>query len=161
LSADLFNSGLRPAINVGISVSRVGGAAQTKAIKKIAGTLKLELAQFDELAAFSQFSSDLYEATQHQLERGKRLRELLKQPQFSPLNLAEQVAVVYAGVKGLIDEVPVEDVTKFATVLREYLMFNISEFIEEILKENKLNDGLEATLKEVINEVKSSMLATV
>ena len=161
LSADLFNSGLRPAINVGISVSRVGGAAQTKAIKKIAGTLKLELAQFDELAAFSQFASDLDEATQQQLERGKRLRELLKQAQFSPLNLAEQVAVVYAGVKGLIDEVPVEDVTKFAAELREYLKLNKAEFIEEILKEKKLNDGLEETLKEVIKEVKSSMLATV
>ncbi len=161
LSADLFNSGLRPAINVGISVSRVGGAAQTKAIKKIAGTLKLELAQFDELAAFSQFASDLDEATQQQLERGKRLRELLKQAQFSPLNLAEQVAVVYAGVKGLIDEVPVEDVTKFAAELREYLKLNKAEFIEEILKEKKLNDALEETLKEVIKEVKSSMLATV
>ncbi len=161
LSADLFNSGLRPAINVGISVSRVGGAAQTKAIKKIAGTLKLELAQFDELAAFSQFASDLDEATQQQLERGKRLRELLKQAQFSPLNLAEQVAVVYAGVKGLIDEVPVEDVTKFAAELREYLKLNKSEFIEEILKEKKLNEGLETTLKDVIKEVKSSMLATV
>ena len=98
INSALFNSGLRPAINVGISVGRVGGAAQTKAIKKIAGTLKLELAQFDELAAFSQFASDLDEATQPQLERGKRLRELLKQAQFSPLNLAEQVAVVYAGV---------------------------------------------------------------
>tara|TARA_B100000963_G_scaffold16083_1_gene12316 strand:+ start:1747 stop:3264 length:1518 start_codon:yes stop_codon:yes gene_type:complete len=161
LSADLFNSGLRPAINVGISVSRVGGAAQTKAIKKIAGTLKLELAQFDELAAFSQFASDLDEATQQQLERGKRLRELLKQAQFSPLNLAEQVAVVYAGVKGLIDEVPVEDVTKFASELREYLKLNKSEFIEEILKEKKLNDSLEATLKEVIVEVKSTMLAKI
>ncbi len=161
LSADLFNSGLRPAINVGISVSRVGGAAQTKAIKKIAGTLKLELAQFDELAAFSQFASDLDEATQQQLERGKRLRELLKQAQFSPLNLAEQVAVVYAGVKGLIDEVPVEDVTQFAAELREYLKLNKAEFIEEILKEKKLNEGLEETLKEVIKEVKSSMLATV
>ncbi len=161
LSADLFNSGLRPAINVGISVSRVGGAAQTKAIKKIAGTLKLELAQFDELAAFSQFASDLDEATQQQLERGKRLRELLKQAQFSPLNLAEQVSVVYAGVKGLIDEVPVEDVTKFAAELREYLKLNKTEFIEEILKEKKLNEGLETTLKEVIKEVKSSMLATV
>jgi F-type H+-transporting ATPase subunit alpha len=161
LSADLFNSGLRPAINVGISVSRVGGAAQTKAIKKIAGTLKLELAQFDELAAFSQFASDLDEATQKQLERGKRLRELLKQAQFSPLNLAEQVAVVYAGVKGLIDEVPVEDVTTFAAELREYLKLNKAEFIEEILKEKKLNEGLETTLKEVIKEVKSSMLATV
>ena len=161
LSADLFNSGLRPAINVGISVSRVGGAAQTKAIKKIAGTLKLELAQFDELAAFSQFASDLDEATQQQLERGKRLRELLKQAQFSPLNLAEQVAVVYAGVKGLIDEVPVEDVTKFASELREYLKLNKSQFIEEILKEKKLNEGLEATLKEVIIEVKSAMLAKI
>ncbi|MDC3169186.1 F0F1 ATP synthase subunit alpha, partial [Prochlorococcus sp. AH-716-E17] len=161
LSADLFNSGLRPAINVGISVSRVGGAAQTKAIKKIAGTLKLELAQFDELAAFSQFASDLDEATQQQLERGKRLRELLKQAQFSPLNLAEQVAVVYAGVKGLIDEVPVEDVTKFAAELREYLKLNKAEFIQEILKEKKLNEGLETTLKEVIKEVKSSMLAAV
>ena len=161
LSADLFNSGLRPAINVGISVSRVGGAAQTKAIKKIAGTLKLELAQFDELAAFSQFASDLDEATQQQLERGKRLRELLKQAQFSPLNLAEQVAVVYAGVKGLIDEVPVEDVTKFASELRDYLKLNKSEFIEEILKEKKLNEELEATLKEVIMEVKSAMLAKI
>ena len=161
LSADLFNSGLRPAINVGISVSRVGGAAQTKAIKKIAGTLKLELAQFDELAAFSQFASDLDEATQQQLERGKRLRELLKQAQFSPLNLAEQVAVVYAGVKGLIDEVPVEEVTKFAAELREYLKLNKAEFIEEILTEKKLNEGLETTLKDVIKEVKSSMLATV
>ena len=161
LSADLFNSGLRPAINVGISVSRVGGAAQTKAIKKIAGTLKLELAQFDELAAFSQFASDLDEATQQQLERGKRLRELLKQAQFSPLNLAEQVAVVYAGVKGLIDEVPVEDVTKFASELREYLKLNKADFIDEILKEKKLNEGLEATLKEVITEVKSAMLAKI
>merc|ERR1711907_690243 len=130
LSADLFNSGLRPAINVGISVSRVGGAAQTKAI-------------------------------QQHLERGKRLRELLKQAQFSPLNLAEQVAVVYAGVKGLIDEVPVEDVTKFASELREYLKLNKYEFIEEILREKKLNEGLEATLKEVINEVKSAMLAKI
>ncbi len=161
LSADLFNSGLRPAINVGISVSRVGGAAQTKAIKKIAGTLKLELAQFDELAAFSQFASDLDEATQQQLERGKRLRELLKQAQFSPLNLAEQVAVVYAGVKGLIDEVPVEEVTKFASELREYLKLNKADFIEEILKEKKLNEELEATLKEVITEVKSAMLAKI
>ena len=161
LSADLFNSGLRPAINVGISVSRVGGAAQTKAIKKIAGTLKLELAQFDELAAFSQFASDLDEATQQQLERGKRLRELLKQPQFSPLNLAEQVAVVYAGVKGLIDEVPVEDVIKFASELRDYLKLNKSEFIEQILTEKKLNEELESTLKDAINEVKSSMLAKI
>ena len=159
LSSDLFNSGLRPAINVGISVSRVGGAAQTKAIKKIAGTLKLELAQFDELAAFSQFASDLDEATQKQLGRGKRLRELLKQPQFDPLNLAEQVAVVYAGVKGLIDEVPEEDVTKFARELRDYLKTNKADFINNVLSEKVLSEVSESMLKDAINEVKSSMLA--
>ena len=159
LSSDLFNSGLRPAINVGISVSRVGGAAQTKAIKKIAGTLKLELAQFDELAAFSQFASDLDAATQAQLARGKRLRELLKQPQFSPLNLAEQVAVVYAGVKGLIDDVPVEKVVDFARELREYLKSNKPDFISKVMSEKQLGDEAEATLKEAIKEVTSSMLA--
>jgi len=157
LSSDLFNSGLRPAINVGISVSRVGGAAQTKAIKKIAGTLKLELAQFDELAAFSQFASDLDAATQAQLARGKRLRELLKQPQFSPLNLAEQVAVVYAGVKGLIDEVPVDQVTSFARELREYLRTNKPEFISAVMGEKQLSEASEATLKEAIKTVVSSI----
>ena len=141
-------------------MSRVGGAAQTKAIKKIAGTLKLELAQFDELAAFSQFASDLDEATQQQLERGKRLRELLKQAQFAPLNLAEQVAVVYAGVKGLIDEVPVDEVTKFAAELREYLKTSKPEYISKVLSEKKLSDEIESVLKESINEVKSSMLAS-
>ncbi|MEY3464060.1 MAG: hypothetical protein RLZZ468_1838 [Cyanobacteriota bacterium] len=161
LSSDLFNSGLRPAINVGISVSRVGGAAQTKAIKKIAGTLKLELAQFDELAAFSQFASDLDAATQAQLQRGKRLREILKQPQFSPLNLAEQVAVVYAGVKGLIDEVPVESVVQFCRELREYLKTNKADFITKVMSEKQLSDEAEAMLKDAINEVKSTMLATV
>ncbi|MCP9849138.1 F0F1 ATP synthase subunit alpha [Cyanobium sp. Morenito 9A2] len=159
LSSDLFNSGLRPAINVGISVSRVGGAAQTKAIKKIAGTLKLELAQFDELAAFSQFASDLDAATQKQLGRGKRLRELLKQPQFSPLVLAEQVAVVYAGVKGLIDEVPVEQVALFVRELREYLKTNRAEYIEKVQTEKQLSEASEALLKSAINEVKASLLA--
>ena len=159
LTSDLFNSGLRPAINVGISVSRVGGAAQTKAIKKIAGTLKLELAQFDELAAFSQFASDLDAATQQQLARGKRLRELLKQPQYSPLTLAEQVAVVYAGVKGLIDEVPVEQVTQFARELREYIKSNKPDYVTKIQTEKVLSPEAETMLKEAINEVTSSMLA--
>jgi len=159
LSSDLFNSGLRPAINVGISVSRVGGAAQTKAIKKIAGTLKLELAQFDELAAFSQFASDLDAATQAQLARGKRLRELLKQPQFSPLNLAEQVAVVYAGVKGLIDDVPVDKVVDFARELRDYLKTNKPDFITKVMSEKQLSDDAEAMLKDAIKEVTSTMLA--
>jgi F-type H+-transporting ATPase subunit alpha len=159
LSSDLFNSGLRPAINVGISVSRVGGAAQTKAIKKIAGTLKLELAQFDELAAFSQFASDLDAATQAQLARGKRLRELLKQSQFSPLNLAEQVAVVYAGVKGLIDEVPVDQVTSFARELREYLKSSKPEYITAVMNEKQLSEASEATLKDAIKTVVSSITA--
>ncbi|HGY5555992.1 MAG TPA: F0F1 ATP synthase subunit alpha, partial [Prochlorococcus sp.] len=160
LSSDLFNSGLRPAINVGISVSRVGGAAQTKAIKKIAGTLKLELAQFDELAAFSQFASDLDEATQKQLGRGKRLRELLKQPQFAPLNLAEQVAIVYAGVKGLIDDVPEDQVTQFSRELRDYLKTNKADFITKVQTEKVLSDDSESILKDAITEVKSSMLAS-
>ncbi|MEB3349155.1 MAG: F0F1 ATP synthase subunit alpha [Cyanobacteriota bacterium] len=157
LSSDLFNSGLRPAINVGISVSRVGGAAQTKAIKKIAGTLKLELAQFDELAAFSQFASDLDAATQAQLARGKRLRELLKQSQFSPLNLAEQVAVVYAGVKGLIDDVPVDQVVQFARELREYLKSSKPDYITKVMADKVLSDEAEAMLKDAIKEVVSSM----
>ncbi|WP_411871441.1 F0F1 ATP synthase subunit alpha [Vulcanococcus limneticus] len=157
LSSDLFNSGLRPAINVGISVSRVGGAAQTKAIKKIAGTLKLELAQFDELAAFSQFASDLDAATQAQLARGKRLRELLKQSQFSPLNLAEQVAVVYAGVKGLIDSVPVDQVVQFARELREYLKTNKPEYIQKVQTEKQLSEESEAILKAAIQEVVSTI----
>jgi F-type H+-transporting ATPase subunit alpha len=160
LSSDLFNSGLRPAINVGISVSRVGGAAQTKAIKKIAGTLKLELAQFDELAAFSQFASDLDAATQQQLSRGKRLRELLKQSQFSPLNLAEQVAIVYAGVKGLIDDVPVEEVVQFSRELREYLKSNKPDFISKIQTEKVLSPEAETTLKEASAEVVSTMMAS-
>jgi len=159
LSSDLFNSGLRPAINVGISVSRVGGAAQTKAIKKIAGTLKLELAQFDELAAFSQFASDLDAATQQQLSRGKRLRELLKQSQFSPLIWAEQVAIVYAG-EGLIDDVPVEEVVQFSRELREYLKSNKPEFISKIQTEKVLSPEAETTLKEAIAEVVSTMMAS-
>ena len=160
LSSDLFNSGLRPAINVGVSVSRVGGAAQTKAIKKIAGTLKLELAQFDELAAFSQFASDLDAATQQQLGRGKRLRELLKQHQFSPLILAEQVAIVYAGVKGLIDEVPVESVVDFSRELREYLKSNKPEFITEIQEKKVMSPEAEAILKDAIGEVVSTLVAS-
>ena len=158
LSSDLFNSGLRPAINVGISVSRVGGAAQTKAIKKIAGTLKLELAQFDELAAFSQFASDLDAATQAQLGRGKRLRELLKQAQFSPLLLAEQVAIVYAGTKGFLDELPVEKVTEFVRELRDYLKTSKPEFINAIQTEKVMSESSETILKEAIKQVVSGLL---
>ncbi|MEY2978574.1 MAG: F0F1 ATP synthase subunit alpha [Prochlorotrichaceae cyanobacterium] len=160
LSSDLFNSGIRPAINVGISVSRVGSAAQTKAIKKIAGTLKLELAQFAELAAFAQFASDLDKATQQQLARGQRLQEILKQPQYSPLILAEQVAVVYAGVKGLLDEVPSDKVTEFVKLLREYLKSTGVEFTNAIQTKKALDDSTEEMLKTAIAECKKTLMAT-
>merc|ERR1712100_278700 len=129
LSADLFNSGLRPAVNVGISVSRVGSAAQPKAIKQVAGKLKLELAQFAELEAFAQFASDLDEATQKQLARGERLRELLKQPQNSPLTTEDQVAVIYAGTNGYLDSLPTTQVRPFLDGFREYLQNKVPKYI--------------------------------
>ncbi|MCC5899671.1 MAG: F0F1 ATP synthase subunit alpha [Phormidium sp. BM_Day4_Bin.17] len=160
LSSDLFNSGQRPAVNPGISVSRVGSAAQTKAIKKVAGKMKLELAQFDELEAFSQFASDLDAATRNQLERGKRLRQLLKQPQSSPLPLEEQVAIVYAGVNGLLDEIPVEKVTSFTQGLREYLRSSKPKFGELIRSTKKLEEESENILKEAIAEYKQTFLVS-
>ncbi len=132
LSADLFNSGLRPAINVGISVSRVGSAAQPKAMKQIAGKLKLELAQFAELEAFSQFASDLDQATQNQLARGSRLREVLKQAQSSPLSLEDQVASIYAGTNGYLDKLAVDQVRSFLVGLRSYLSTNVPKYGEII-----------------------------
>merc|ERR1712040_17920 len=117
LSSDLFNSGYRPAVNVGISVSRVGSAAQPKAIKKVAGKLKLELAQFAELEAFAQFASDLDAATQRQLARGRRLRELLKQEQNSPLSVEDQVAIIYAGTNGYLDSIPVPVIRKVVKII--------------------------------------------
>jgi len=157
LTPDLFNAGIRPAINVGISVSRVGSAAQTKAIKKVAGVMKLELAQFDELAAFAQFASDLDKATQNQLARGERLRELMKQPQFSPLRLPEQVAVVYSGVKGLIDEVPTEKVTTFVTELRSQIKG--SKYSDLVNDSKKLEPEAEELLKKAIEDAKQSVMA--
>jgi F-type H+-transporting ATPase subunit alpha len=130
LSADLFNSGIRPAINVGISVSRVGSAAQIKAMKQVAGTLKLELAQFAELEAFSQFASDLDQATQNQLARGARLRELLKQAQNQPLSVAQQVATIYTGTQGHLDDLAVGDVRSFLVGLRDYIKTNKPKFVK-------------------------------
>jgi F-type H+-transporting ATPase subunit alpha len=159
LSSDLFNSGLRPAINAGISVSRVGSAAQIKAMKQVAGKVKLELAQFDELQAFSQFASDLDVATQKQLARGQRLRELLKQPQYSPLPVEEQVVIIYAGINGYMDDVPVDKVVSFAKELRDYIRNNKPKFAELIKAEKKLGDESEALLKEGINEAKQAFMA--
>ena len=159
LTSDLFNSGLRPAVNPGISVSRVGSAAQTKAMKQVAGKLKLELAQFDDLAAFAQFASDLDKATQDQLARGQRLRELLKQPQNSPLSVAEQVAIVYAGLNGYLDDLAVDKIAPFARSLREYLNTRKPKYVELIRNEKKLGDEAESLLKEGIVEAKKTFLA--
>jgi F-type H+-transporting ATPase subunit alpha len=161
LTSDLFNSGLRPAVNPGISVSRVGSAAQTKAMKKVAGKLKLELAQFDDLAAFAQFASDLDQTTQNQLARGQRLREILKQPQYSPLAVFEQVAVVYAGLNGYLDDIAVEKVTSFTKGLREYLKTSKPKFGEIVRKEKQLTDEAEGILKEAIAEYKKTFLVSV
>lgn len=159
LSSDLFNSGVRPAINPGISVSRVGSAAQTKAMKRVAGKLKLELAQFDDLAAFAQFASDLDKTTQDQLARGQRLRELLKQPQYSPLSVAEQVAIVYAGLNGYLDDIAADKVTKFAKGLRDYLKTSKPKYMEIIRNEKNLTDEAESLLKEALVEYKKTFLA--
>lgn len=152
LSSNLFYSGQRPAVNPGISVSRVGSAAQTKAMKKVAGKVKLELAQFDELQAFAQFASDLDQATRNQLARGQRLREILKQPQYSPLSVAEQVAIIYTGINGYLDDIPVEKVTAFAKGLRDYLKTN--KYTEIVSSQKQLTDEAEAALKEAITEFK-------
>jgi F-type H+-transporting ATPase subunit alpha len=161
LSSDLFNSGLRPAINAGISVSRVGSAAQIKAMKQVAGKVKLELAQFDELQAFSQFASDLDASTQKQLARGQRLRELLKQPQYSPLPVEEQVAIIYAGINGYLDDIPANKVVTFAKEMRDYIRNNQPKFAELIRSDKKLTDESEALLKAGINEAKQAFLAAV
>ncbi|MFP5269276.1 F0F1 ATP synthase subunit alpha [Coleofasciculus sp.] len=161
LSADLFNSGLRPAINPGISVSRVGSAAQTKAIKKVAGKLKLDLAQFDDLQAFAQFASDLDKATQDQLSRGVRLRELLKQAQYSPLAVYEQVALVYAGINGYLDDIEVEKVTAFTKGLRDYLKTSKPQFGEIIKDKKVLTEEAEKLLKEALAEYKQTFLVSV
>lgn len=159
LSADIFNAGIRPAINVGISVSRVGSAAQPKAMKKVAGKLKLELAQFAELEAFSQFASDLDQATQNQLARGQRLRELLKQQQASPLSVSDQVATIYAGTNGYLDKIQVDQVKPFLVGLREYLGTNKTKYGEIVQSTNTFTDEAETLLKEAIKDYTEEFLA--
>ena len=157
LSGDLFNAGIRPAINVGISVSRVGSAAQIKAMKQVAGKLKLELAQFAELEAFSQFASDLDQATQNQLAQGVRLREMLKQSQNSPIPVEEQVAIIYAGINGYLDDIEVANVLPFIAKLRPYLRNSASDFISSVKTSKKMDENAEELLKKAIAEVKASM----
>jgi F-type H+-transporting ATPase subunit alpha len=157
LSKDLFNSGIKPAIDVGISVSRVGSAAQIKAMKQVAGKLKLELAQFAELEAFSQFASDLDQATLNQLARGQRLRELLKQPANSPKTVEEQVALIYAGTNGYLDSLPVPKISGFVSGLQEYLLVKDTRFIESVKASKKLSPADEELLKEAIAKVKQEL----
>ena len=153
LSNDLFNSGIKPAIDVGISVSRVGSAAQIKAMKQVAGKLKLELAQFAELEAFSQFASDLDKATLAQLARGQRLRELLKQPQSSPKAVEQQVAIIYAGTNGYLDGLEVAQVSDFVSQLEEYVTTKDTKFFDAVKSSKKLDETAEGYLKEAIAKI--------
>ncbi len=156
LEPELFYAGTRPAINVGISVSRVGGDAQTKAMKKVAGGLRLDLAQFRSLAAFAQFGSDLDKSTQQQLDRGLRLTELLKQPQYQPLPMADQVALIYAGTKGYLDNVTVDRVREWQTVFLRAFNTEFAELANGIGEKKTLDEAQEAKLKEALNTVNAS-----
>jgi F-type H+-transporting ATPase subunit alpha len=152
LSADIFNAGVRPAINVGISVSRVGSAAQPKAMKQVAGKLKLELAQYEDLRAFSQFASDLDQATQNQLARGARLVEILKQPQASPLDLEDQVSSIYAGTTGYLDRLEASQVRSFLTGLRKFIATKYTNYVEILRSTKTLTPEAETLLKQALEE---------
>jgi F-type H+-transporting ATPase subunit alpha len=159
LETDLFNSGVRPAVNVGLSVSRVGGSAQIKAMRQVAGTLKLDLAQYRELAAFAQFGSDLDKVTQNQLNRGKRLTELLKQPQFSPLPTEKQVILIYAGNNGYLDDLQVEQIRAFEDGLYQYLDSAQSALLSDILAKKALDDDLKGRIDAALKEYKQNFIS--
>ena len=152
LESELFYRGIRPAVNVGLSVSRVGSAAQTKAMKKVAGSIKLELAQYREMAAFAQFASDMDASTQQLLARGSRLVELLKQPQYSPLPMEEQVISIYSGVNGYLDKVSIENISKFETDLMNLIKSSHKDILKSIRDERALTDSTEEKLKKAIEE---------
>jgi F-type H+-transporting ATPase subunit alpha len=156
LETDLFYQGIRPAVSVGLSVSRVGSAAQIKAMKQVAGRVKLELAQFRELAAFAQFGSDLDPKTQAQLERGKRIVEVFKQPQYNPMPVEVQVAVLWTVQNGLMDDVAVDKIKDFQARLTEYLTSRKMELMAKIRKEQALSDALSAELKATVAEFKQT-----
>ena len=156
LETELFNQGIRPAINVGLSVSRVGSAAQTKAMKKVSGSMKLELAQYREMAAFAQFGSDLDASTQQLLNRGSKLTELLKQKQYSPMTVAEQVISVFCGVKGYLDDIDLKDISEFENKIIDRCKSDNPEIIESILISGKLEEETEKTLIEVVSTLKKN-----
>ena len=157
LETDSFYSGIRPAINVGLSVSRVGGSAQIKAMKQVAGTLRLDLAQYRELAAFSQFASDLDKETKAQLDRGIRMVETLKQPQYSPLLFEDQVMVIYTAAKGYLVDIPVEKVVEFQTDFLKFMRTQHPEVAQKIIEQKKFDDALETELKNAIMEFKETV----
>src|SRR5271166_3483376 len=159
LETDLFNQGVRPAVNIGLSVSRVGGSAQIKAMRQVAGTLKLELAQYRELAAFAQFGSDLDKATQAQLNRGQRLVELLKQNQFSPLPFSKQILIIMAGTGGFLDDLPVAQVREFEGELYKYVESTNPGLLRAIMEKKILDDTLKGQLQGVIKEAKQQFVA--
>jgi F-type H+/Na+-transporting ATPase subunit alpha len=159
LEGDLFNSGVRPAVNVGLSVSRVGGSAQIKAMRQVAGTLKLDLAQYRELAAFAQFGSDLDKVTQNQLNRGQRLTEILKQPQFSPLSTEKQIIIIFAGTNGFLDDLKIEEIRAFETGLYPYLDSAQSGLLNDIVSKKALDDDLRKRIKDALTEYKQNFLA--
>jgi F-type H+-transporting ATPase subunit alpha len=159
LESDLFNSGIRPAINAGISVSRVGGNAQIKAMKSIAGTLRLEMAQFRELAAFAQFGSDLDKTTQAQLNRGRRLMEILKQDQFKPLPVEKQIVVIFAGTNGYLDDLATEDCLVFEQELFEFMDHSYPTVGRQIAEKKQLDDALRADIRKMLDEFKAKFLA--
>jgi len=156
LETELFNQGIRPAVNVGLSVSRVGSAAQTKAMKKVAGSIKLELAQYREMAAFAQFGSDLDASTQRLLNRGSKLTELLKQKQYSPMSVAEQVISVFCGVKGYLDDIDLKDISEFENKILTKCNSENPEIFDAIKKTGKLEEETEKTLIKLIEELKKN-----
>jgi F-type H+/Na+-transporting ATPase subunit alpha len=158
LETDLFNSGVRPAVNVGISVSRVGGSAQIKAMRQVAGSMKLDLAQYRELAAFAQFGSDLDKATQNQLNRGQRLVEILKQKQFSPLPFSKQILIIYAGTNGFLDDLPVDQVRDFEAELYQYVDTTNPALLRTIMEKKILDDNLKAEMNKTIKECKETFV---
>ena len=159
LEPNLFNAGIRPAINVGLSVSRVGGAAQIKAMKQVAGTMRLDLAQYRELAAFAQFGSDLDKATQAKLNRGARLVELLKQPQYEPMEFCDQISSMYAATRGFMDDVEVERIREFESGLLDFLRSSKSDILADLKERAVIDDDIEGRLKAAINEFKKSFSA--
>jgi len=154
LETELFNQGIRPAVNVGLSVSRVGSAAQTKAMKKVAGSIKLELAQYREMAAFAQFGSDLDASTQQLLNRGSKLTELLKQDQYSPMTVAEQVISVFTGVKGYLDDVELPKIKAFEKDIIEKIKSEKPDVLETVQSSGKLDETSETAIKQVIEDYK-------